>query len=72
MPFGKKNVEATYQRITAMLFYDVIHKLMKVYVDDMVIKSTIREGQFEASEKFLQLVVEHKEHPSFTLQNSYS
>nr|KYP57535.1 Transposon Ty3-I Gag-Pol polyprotein [Cajanus cajan] len=39
MPFGLKNVETTYQRLMDKIFGNQIGKNMKVYVDDMVVKS---------------------------------
>ena len=39
MPFRLKNVGATYQRIATIMFHDMIHKEVKVYVDDMMVKS---------------------------------
>lgn len=39
MPFGLKNVGATYQRATVTLFHDMIHKEIEVYVDYMIAKS---------------------------------
>ena len=53
MPFGLKNAGATYQRAATALFHDMMHKEVKVYVDDMIVKSEIREGYFEALDKFL-------------------
>ena len=53
MPFGLKNAGATYQRAAIALFHDMMHKKVKVYVDDMMVKSEIREGHFEALDKFL-------------------
>ena len=38
MPFGLKNAKATYQRETVMLFHDMMHKKIEVYVDDMIAK----------------------------------
>ena len=38
MPFGLKNVGATYQRAIVMLFHDMMHKKIEVYVDDMIAK----------------------------------
>lgn len=57
MPFGLQNTKATYQRMETMLFHEMIHKEMEVYLDDLVVKSTTREGHFEALEKFLQRVI---------------
>ena len=39
MPFGLKNAGATYQRAATALFYDMMHRDVEVYVDDMVVKS---------------------------------
>ena len=39
MAFGLKNVGATYQRAMVTLFHDMMHKEIKVYVDDMIAKS---------------------------------
>ena len=39
MPFGLKNVGATYQRAMVTLFHDMMHKKIEVYVDNMIAKS---------------------------------
>ncbi|KAM2885129.1 hypothetical protein FF1_012143 [Malus domestica] len=39
MPFGLKNVGATYQRLVNSMFAEQIGKSMEVYVDDMLVKS---------------------------------
>ena len=51
MPFGLKNAGATYQRMATTLLHDMIHKEIEVYVDDMMVKSTTREGHFAALDK---------------------
>ena len=43
MPFGLKNVGATYQRAMVALFHDMMHKEIEVYVDDMIAKSKTKE-----------------------------
>jgi len=43
MSFGLKNAGATYQRAIVTLFYDMIHKEIEVYVDDMIAKSRSEE-----------------------------
>ena len=48
-----KKISATYQRVATTLFHDMMHKEVEVYVDDMMVKSEIREGHFEALDKFL-------------------
>ena len=39
MPFGLKNVGATYQRTVTTIFHDMMHKTMEDYVDDTLSKS---------------------------------
>lgn len=39
MPFGLKNVGATYQRAMTVIFHDLIHKILEDYVDDILVKS---------------------------------
>ena len=39
MPFGLKNVVATYQRMMTGMFRDKIGHTVEVYIDDMVVKS---------------------------------
>ena len=36
MPFGLKNLAATYQRAMVALFHDMIHHEPAVYVDNMI------------------------------------
>lgn len=38
MPFGLKNAGATYLHVMVTLFYDMIHREIEVYVDDMITK----------------------------------
>ena len=42
MPFGLKNVGATYQRLVTKMFLPLLGKTMEVYIDDMLIKSKER------------------------------
>ena len=39
MPFRLKNTEATFQRMVNKIFKELIGHIMKVYVDDMLMKS---------------------------------
>ena len=41
MPFGLKNAGATYQRLVNKMFNKQIGRNMKVYVDDMLVKSKV-------------------------------
>ena len=42
MSFGLKNLGATYQREATTLFNDMMRRDVKVYVDDMIMKSRDR------------------------------
>ena len=53
IPFGLKNTGVTYQKAVTTLFHNMMHKEVEVYVDDMMVKSETREGNFEALDKFL-------------------
>jgi len=39
MPFGLKNVRPTYQRLMDKVFKELIGRSVKIYVDDMIVKS---------------------------------
>ena len=47
MPFSLKNAGATYQRAMVMLFHDMMHKEIEVYVDDLIAKSRESESHIE-------------------------
>ena len=53
MPFGLKNVGATYQQAATTLLHDLIHKEVKFYVDDMIMKSK-DQGHILAFRKFFE------------------
>ena len=57
MPFGHKNVGASYQRTTTTLLHDLVHKEVEVYVDDMIVKSKDREGHIPALQKFFKRIL---------------
>ena len=42
MPFGLKNVGATYQRLVTKMFRLLLGSIMEVYIDDMLVKSKQR------------------------------
>jgi len=56
MSFGLKNAGATYQRAATTLLHDLIHKEVKVYVDDMIVKSKEHEGHIPALRKFFERI----------------
>lgn len=45
MPFGLENVRETYERDMMALFHDMMHKEIKVYVDDTIAKSRTEEDR---------------------------
>jgi hypothetical protein len=47
MTFGLKNAGATYQRAMNCIYYDLIGKLVEIYIDDVVVKSTLTGGHLE-------------------------
>ena len=56
MSFGLKNVGATYQRLVNKVFADKIGRSMKVYVDDMLVKSpTIEQHIKDLADTFAPL-----------------
>ena len=56
MPFGLKNVGATYQCLVNKVFSDLIGRTMKVYVDDMLVKSLEKDDHvFDLCEMFALL-----------------
>jgi len=44
MTFGLKNAGATYQRAMNYIFHDLIGKLVEIYIDDVVVKSSSTGG----------------------------
>lgn len=47
MPFGLKNVGATYQRVMNYMFHNSIETFMQVYIDDIIIKSSSKNGHLD-------------------------
>jgi hypothetical protein len=60
MPFGLKNVRATYQRAMVTLFHDMMHKEIEVYVDDMIAKSREEENHVQILKKFFERLRKYK------------
>jgi hypothetical protein len=47
MIFGLKNAGTTYQHAMNYIYHDLISKLVEIYIDDIVVKSTSTGGQLE-------------------------
>ena len=60
MPFGLKNVGATYQRDMTAIFHDMMHKEMEDYVDDIVVKSKTKAGHFQILEQVFERCRKYK------------
>ena len=56
MPFGLKNVGATYQRAATTLFHDMMHRDVEVYVDDMIVKSQGGTDHLAALQRFFERI----------------
>lgn len=54
MPFGLKNTEATYQRAMVILFHDMMHREVEVYVDDMLAKLKKEEDHIQVFRKLFE------------------
>ena len=59
MPFGLKNVGATYQRLVNRMFQKQIRASMEVYIDDMLVKSTTAEFHITHLSKAFQILREY-------------
>ena len=59
MPFGLKNVGATYQRLMNKIFQKQIGASMEVYLDDMLVKSTTAELHITHLSKAFQILREY-------------
>nr|KAJ0225480.1 hypothetical protein LSAT_V11C100009930 [Lactuca sativa] len=57
MPFGLKNVGATYQRLMDKVFSDQIGRNIKVYIENMVIKSRNEEMLLQDVEETFKTLV---------------
>jgi hypothetical protein len=51
--FGLKNANATYQHAMNYIYHDLIGKLVEIYIDDVVVKSTSTGGTWGIYAKFL-------------------
>ena len=59
MAFGLKNARATYQRLVNKMFQKQIGASMEVYIDDMLVKSTIAELNIAHLSEAFQILREY-------------
>ena len=56
MPFGLKNAGATYQRLVNRMFQKQIGATMEVYIDDMLVKSTVAKSHIAHLSEAFQIL----------------
>ena len=56
MPFGLKNVDATYQRLMTKIFKPLVGRTVEVYIDDIVVKSKTREDHVHHLQEVFHLL----------------
>jgi len=56
MPFGLKNIGATYQRLVNKLFEPLIGQTIEVYVDDMIMKNKAEEDHSRDLRKTFEIL----------------
>ena len=60
MPFGLKNVGATYQRMVTALLHDMMRNKVEVYVNDMIVKSKDRKSHTINLRNFFERIKEYR------------
>ncbi|XP_052209233.1 uncharacterized protein LOC127812750 [Diospyros lotus] len=58
--FGLKNAEATYQLMVNKVFKDLLGDMMEVYVDDMIMKTKLRERRAKKLAKVFEVFRENR------------
>ena len=56
MPFSLQNAGATYQHLVNILFEPLIRQTMEVYVDDMIVKSKVKEDHSRDLQKMFEIL----------------
>ena len=59
MPFGLKNIEATYQRLVTKMFRPLLGSTMEVYIDDILVKSKQRPDHVSHLQQTFDLLIEY-------------
>ena len=60
MSFRLKNAGATYQMMATTLLHDMMRNEVKVYVDDMIVKSKDRRDHIINLRKFFERIKEYR------------
>ena len=59
MSFGLKNARAIYQKMVTTLLHDMMHNEIKVYIDDMIVKSKDRKSHATNLRKLFERIKEY-------------
>ena len=62
MPFGLKNAGSTYQKMMTRMFEPQLGKNVKVYIDDMVVKSKVESEHVNDLGSIFEVLRKHKLH----------
>lgn len=60
MPFGLKNVGATYQKVMTTIFHDLLQEIMEAYVNDLLGKYKKREEHISILRKIFERIENYK------------
>ena len=60
MPFGLKNVGATYQCVMIIIFCDHLRKMLECYVDDVAVKSHSKSNHLGNLKTVLNIMRAHQ------------
>jgi hypothetical protein len=60
MPFGLRNVGATYQREMTLIFHYMMHKIVEDYVDDILSTSKKKRDHIEVLSQIFDWLAEYK------------
>lgn len=60
VPFGLKNVSATFQRMITKMFELKLGKTMEAYIDDMIVKSKLEMNHLINLEDALEILAYHR------------
>jgi len=64
MPFGSKNMRATYQRLVNHMFRSQIGRNIEVYVDDMLVKNLEEEKHLDDLQETFETLKRYKMKPN--------
>lgn len=59
MPFGLKNIGATYQQAMNSIFHDFIESFMQIYIDDIVVKSVSTKNHIDHLRQSFDIMRKH-------------